>query len=111
MVKVKQPTPITDVSAATSTSEAPTGTGSTSSQQPTTSTEPTQGPSAALDQVRQGSIMKPQLTHSLQGTHADATSLKLLQVSELLAWMSNNKLSVPKSKHKDGASYTFWPPE
>ncbi|KAI9439446.1 hypothetical protein BJY52DRAFT_1229618 [Lactarius psammicola] len=39
--------------------------------------------------------------NSLQGIRADAASLKLLQVSELLAWMSDNKLAMPKSKRKD----------
>ncbi|KAI9452381.1 hypothetical protein BJY52DRAFT_1190328 [Lactarius psammicola] len=82
LLKFKRPTPITDVFAATSTSEAPT---STSSEQPAASTEPTHEPSAAL----------------VQGIRADAASLKLLQVLELLAWMSDNKLAMPKSKRKD----------
>ncbi|KAI9454260.1 hypothetical protein BJY52DRAFT_1189087 [Lactarius psammicola] len=85
-IKFKRPTPNMDVMAAASTSEEPTGTNSTTnSQQPVTSTEHTQEPSAPSD----------------EGTRADLASLKLLQVSELLTWISDNKLNVPKSKCKD----------
>ncbi|KAI9445707.1 hypothetical protein BJY52DRAFT_1194105 [Lactarius psammicola] len=87
-IKFKRPTPNTDVMATASASEEPMGTNSTTnSQQPVASTEHTQEPSAPSD----------------EGTHADLASLKLLQVSELLTWISDNKLNVPKSKRKDGA--------
>ncbi|KAH9077679.1 hypothetical protein EDB83DRAFT_2311388 [Lactarius deliciosus] len=76
LLKIKRPTPITNVIAPTRAPEAPTEKASTKS---------TQEPSAALD----------------EGTRADAASLKHLQVSELLAWIGDNKLSAPKSKRKD----------
>ncbi|KAI9430174.1 hypothetical protein BJY52DRAFT_1200234 [Lactarius psammicola] len=83
-IKFKQPTPNTDVMAAASALEEPTGTNSTTnSQQPVASTEHAQEPP------------------SDKGTRADLASLKLLQVSELLTWISDNKLNVPKSKRKD----------
>ncbi|KAH9015968.1 hypothetical protein EDB83DRAFT_2321238 [Lactarius deliciosus] len=85
LLKIKRPTPITNVIAPTRAPEAPTEKASTSAQQPTANTESTQEPSAALD----------------EGTRADAASLKHLQVSELLAWIGDNKLSAPKSKRKD----------
>ncbi|KAI9441846.1 hypothetical protein H4582DRAFT_2074017 [Lactarius indigo] len=68
--------------AASKIPEVPTGTDSTT--QPPATTEPTE-PSVGLD----------------EGAQASATLLKLLQVSELLAWFSNNKLSAPKWKRKD----------
>ncbi|KAI9430847.1 hypothetical protein H4582DRAFT_2063378 [Lactarius indigo] len=82
MIKIKQPIPVTSVTAGNTPGVLP-GTNSTN-QQPTTSTEHT-GPSAGLD----------------KGTHADTASLKLLQVSELLALFSDNNLSAPKGKCKD----------
>ncbi|KAH9024041.1 hypothetical protein EDB83DRAFT_2320137 [Lactarius deliciosus] len=85
LLKIKRPMPITNVIAPTRAPEAPTEKASTSAQQPTANTESTQEPSAALD----------------EGTCADAASLKHLQVSELLAWIGDNKLSAPKSKCKD----------
>ncbi|KAH9036407.1 hypothetical protein EDB84DRAFT_1560889 [Lactarius hengduanensis] len=83
-LKIKRPTPITNVIAPTH-APAPTEKASTSAQQPAVNTGPTQEPSAALD----------------EGTRADAASLKHLQVSELLTWIGDNKISVPKSKRKD----------
>ncbi|KAI9439700.1 hypothetical protein H4582DRAFT_2075082 [Lactarius indigo] len=82
MIKIKRPIPVTGV-AAGNTPGVPPGTNSTN-QQPAASTEHT-GPSAGLD----------------EGTHADAASLKLLQVLELLALFSDNNLSAPKGKCKD----------
>ncbi|KAH8979593.1 hypothetical protein EDB86DRAFT_3088674 [Lactarius hatsudake] len=81
LLKIKWPTPI----APTSTPAAPTENDSTSAHQPATGTEPMLEPSVALD----------------EGTRADAVLLKNLQVSELLTWIGDNKLSAPKSKHKD----------
>ncbi|KAH8995850.1 hypothetical protein EDB86DRAFT_3077415 [Lactarius hatsudake] len=91
LLKIKRPTPI----APTSTPAAPTENDSTSAHQPAAGTEPMLEPSVALD----------------EGTRADAALLKNLQVSELLTWIGDNKLSAPKSKRKDGASYIFefWP--
>ena len=40
---------------------------------------------------------------------ADASSLKLLQVPELLAWVGDKKLTIPKWKHKDGKFIYFHP--
>ncbi|KAI9442454.1 hypothetical protein H4582DRAFT_2054893 [Lactarius indigo] len=70
---------------ASNTPNVPAGTDTTSSQQPASSAESTQRPSMVLD----------------EGAHADITSLKLLHVPELMAWMNENKLIIPKSKHKD----------
>ncbi|KAH8991732.1 hypothetical protein EDB86DRAFT_3079591 [Lactarius hatsudake] len=81
LLKIKWPTPI----APTSTPVAPTENDSTSTHQPAARTEPMLEPSVALD----------------EGTRADAASLKNLQVSELLTWISDNKLSALKSKRKD----------
>ncbi|KAH9070812.1 hypothetical protein EDB83DRAFT_2517992 [Lactarius deliciosus] len=53
--------------------------------QPAASTEPTPGPSTASD----------------EGARADAKSLKSLHVPELQAWISEHKLSMPKSKRKE----------
>ncbi|KAI9436842.1 hypothetical protein H4582DRAFT_2058335 [Lactarius indigo] len=61
---------------------APMGTNSTN--QPTTTMEPTR-PSVGLD----------------EGAHASAVLLRLLQVSELLAWFGDNNISALKGKHKD----------
>ncbi|KAH9017035.1 hypothetical protein EDB85DRAFT_2155471 [Lactarius pseudohatsudake] len=83
-LKIKRPTPITNVITPTH-APAPTEKASTSTQQPAVNTGPTQEPSAALD----------------EGTRADAASLKHLQVSELLTWIGDNKISAPKSKRKD----------
>ncbi|KAI9439804.1 hypothetical protein H4582DRAFT_2056505 [Lactarius indigo] len=85
LLKVKQPMPATNTIAPTSIPAASTENDSTSAHQPAAETEPTQEPSVALD----------------EGTRADATSLKCLQVSELLTWISDNKLSAPKSRRKD----------
>ncbi|KAH9008839.1 hypothetical protein EDB83DRAFT_2531451 [Lactarius deliciosus] len=82
MIKIKRPVPVTGV-AASNTPEVPTGANSTN-QQPAASTEPT-GPSAGLD----------------EGARADSASLKLLQVHELQALISDNNISTPKSKRKD----------
>ncbi|KAH9029645.1 hypothetical protein EDB85DRAFT_1891914 [Lactarius pseudohatsudake] len=87
-LKIKRPTPITNVIAPTH-APAPTEKASTGTQQPAVNTGPTQEPSAALD----------------EGTRADAASLKHLQVSEPLTWIGDNKISAPKSKRKDGVSY------
>ncbi|KAH9013656.1 hypothetical protein EDB85DRAFT_2158039 [Lactarius pseudohatsudake] len=84
MLKIKRPMPITNDITPT-TPAAPTENDSTSAQQPTAGTGPTQEPSVALD----------------EDTRADAASLKDLHVSELLTWLGDNKLSVPKSKRKD----------
>ncbi|KAI9428865.1 hypothetical protein H4582DRAFT_2090797 [Lactarius indigo] len=70
---------------ASNTPNVPAGTDTTSSQQPASSAESTQGPSTVLD----------------EGARADITSLKLLHVPELMAWMNENKLIIPKSKRKD----------
>ena len=48
------------------------------------------------------------LTLSL-GPHADATTLKLLQIPELHSWMVDNNVAIPKSKLKNGALYIFNP--
>ncbi|KAH9077546.1 hypothetical protein EDB83DRAFT_2311286 [Lactarius deliciosus] len=53
--------------------------------QPAASTEPTPGPSTASD----------------EGARTDAKSLKSLHVPELQAWISEHKLSMPKSKRKE----------
>ncbi|KAF8268369.1 hypothetical protein EI94DRAFT_1785947 [Lactarius quietus] len=58
---------------------------STIHQQPATGTEPMQEPSVALD----------------EGARADAISLRLLQILELLAWINDNKIAIPKLKRKD----------
>ncbi|KAH8979001.1 hypothetical protein EDB92DRAFT_1906509 [Lactarius akahatsu] len=81
MIKIKWPAPLADV-AASKIPEVPTGTNSIT--QPTTTMECVE-PSAGLD----------------EGAHASVTSLKQLQVSELLACFSDNKLSAPKGKWKD----------
>ncbi|KAH8994760.1 hypothetical protein EDB83DRAFT_2325122 [Lactarius deliciosus] len=88
-IKIKRPAPLADV-AASKTPEVPTGTNSIT--QPIASTERVE-PSAGLD----------------EGAHASVASLKQLQVSELLACFSNNKLSAPKGKRKDGTSYVLSP--
>ncbi|KAI9437506.1 hypothetical protein H4582DRAFT_2057868 [Lactarius indigo] len=85
LLKIKRPTPIANAIAPISTPETSTEDDSTSAQQPAASTEPTQGASVPLD----------------EGTRADAASLRLLQVSELLNLISDNKLGVPKSRRKD----------
>ncbi|KAH8987563.1 hypothetical protein EDB86DRAFT_2832261 [Lactarius hatsudake] len=83
MIKIKRPVPVTGV-AASNTPEVPTGANSTN-QQPAASMEP-MGPSAGLD----------------EGARADSASLKLLQVHELQALISDNNISTPKStKRKD----------
>ncbi|KAH9051131.1 hypothetical protein EDB83DRAFT_2522222 [Lactarius deliciosus] len=87
LIKIKRPAPLADV-AASKTPEVPTGTNSIT--QPIASTERVE-PSAGLD----------------EGARASVASLKQLQVSELLACFSNNKLSALKGKWKDGTS----PPE
>ncbi|KAI9446255.1 hypothetical protein H4582DRAFT_2069590 [Lactarius indigo] len=81
VIRIKRPALPTDV-ATSKIPEVPTGTDSTT--QPPATTEPTE-PSVGLD----------------EGAQASATSLKLLQVSELLAWFGDNKLSAPKWKRKD----------
>ncbi|KAH9041229.1 hypothetical protein EDB85DRAFT_2139893 [Lactarius pseudohatsudake] len=53
--------------------------------QPAVSTEPTPGPSTASD----------------VGARADAKLLRSLHVSELQAWISEHKLSMPKAKRKE----------
>ncbi|KAH9000895.1 hypothetical protein EDB86DRAFT_3074890 [Lactarius hatsudake] len=53
--------------------------------QPAISTEPTPGPSTASD----------------VGARADAKLLRSLHVSELQAWISEHKLSMPKAKRKE----------
>ncbi|KAF8264808.1 hypothetical protein EI94DRAFT_1805298 [Lactarius quietus] len=58
---------------------------STIHQQPAAGTEPMQEPSVALD----------------EGARADAIFLRLLQIPELLAWINDNKISIPKLKRKD----------
>ncbi|KAI9447547.1 hypothetical protein H4582DRAFT_2051286 [Lactarius indigo] len=80
VIRIKWPAPA-DV-AASKIPEVLTGTNSTN--QSATTTEPME-PSAGLD----------------EGTHACVASLKLLQVSELLAWFGDNKISIPKAKRKD----------
>ncbi|KAI9446301.1 hypothetical protein H4582DRAFT_2052374 [Lactarius indigo] len=85
LLKIKRPTPIANAIAPISTPETSTEDDSTSAQQPAAGTEPTQGASVPLD----------------EGTRADAASLRLLQVSELLNLISDNKLGVPKSRRKD----------
>ncbi|KAH8997728.1 hypothetical protein EDB86DRAFT_3076549 [Lactarius hatsudake] len=83
MIKIKWPVPVTGVTTS-NTPEVPTGANSTN-QQPAASTEPT-GPSAGLD----------------EGARADSASLKLLQVHELQALISDNNISTLKStKRKD----------
>ncbi|KAH8976879.1 hypothetical protein EDB86DRAFT_2838906 [Lactarius hatsudake] len=79
-IKIKRPAPLTDV-AASKTPEVPTGTNSIT--QPIASMERVE-PSAGLD----------------EGARASVASLKQLQVSELLACFSDNKLSAPKGKWK-----------
>ncbi|KAH8977391.1 hypothetical protein EDB92DRAFT_2119960 [Lactarius akahatsu] len=96
-IKIKRPAPLTDV-AASKTPEVPTGTNSIT--QPIASTERVE-PSAGLDEVRLCLVVMPSPTHSLQGARASVASLKQLQVSELLACFSDNKLSAPKGKRKD----------
>ncbi|KAH8985730.1 hypothetical protein EDB86DRAFT_3083313 [Lactarius hatsudake] len=88
-IKIKRPAPLTDV-AANKTPEVPTGTNSIT--QPIASTERME-PSAGPD----------------EGARASVASLKQLQVSELLACFSDNKLSAPKGKRKDGTSYVLSP--
>src|ERR1700677_1527675 len=103
-IKVKLPTPIADDVAAT-TLVLSTGTKSTAHQPPAAGTQPTQEPPAASHashEVRHRFHCDIQLTHSLQDARADAASLKLLQVSELQAWVSDNKVVIPKLKRKDG---------
>ncbi|KAI9431496.1 hypothetical protein H4582DRAFT_2062723 [Lactarius indigo] len=85
LLKIKWPTPIANAIAPISTPETSTEDNSTSAQQPAAGTEPTQGASVPLD----------------KGTRTDAASLRLLQVSELLNLISDNKLGVPKSRCKD----------
>ncbi|KAI9429118.1 hypothetical protein H4582DRAFT_2065756 [Lactarius indigo] len=80
VIRIKRPAPA-DI-AASKTPDVLTGTNSIN--QSATTTEPTE-PSAGLD----------------EGTHAHVASLKLLQVSELLAWFGDNKISIPKVKRKD----------
>ncbi|KAH8978432.1 hypothetical protein EDB86DRAFT_2836794 [Lactarius hatsudake] len=83
MIKIKRPVPVTGVTAS-NTPEVPTGANSTN-QQPAASTEPT-GPSAGFD----------------EGARTDSASLKLLQVHELQALISDNNISTLKStKRKD----------
>ncbi|KAI9441585.1 hypothetical protein H4582DRAFT_2073751 [Lactarius indigo] len=81
VIRIKRPALPADV-ATSKIPEVPTGTDSTT--QPPATTEPTE-PSVGLD----------------EGAQASAASLKLLQVSELLAWFGDNKLSAPKWKRKD----------
>ncbi|KAI9436680.1 hypothetical protein H4582DRAFT_2078348 [Lactarius indigo] len=81
MIRIKWPALSTDI-ATSKISEAPMGTDSMN--QPTATTEPTR-PSVGLD----------------EGAHASAMSLRLLQVSELLAWFRDNNISAPKGKCKD----------
>ena len=98
-IKIKRPAGIADAS---HTSDVPTGTNLTNHQQPTSGTQPSEA-----DQVCFCLTIIPQLTHSLQDAPVDAASLKTLQVSELQAWIKDNGLSMPKSKRKDGASYSL----
>ncbi|KAI9436828.1 hypothetical protein H4582DRAFT_2077786 [Lactarius indigo] len=81
IIRIKWPAFSTDI-ATSKISEAPMGTDSTN--QPTTTTEPTR-PSVGLD----------------EGAHASAVLLRLLQVLELLAWFGDNNISALKGKHKD----------
>ncbi|KAH9008186.1 hypothetical protein EDB83DRAFT_2323319 [Lactarius deliciosus] len=81
VIKIKRPAPLADV-AASKIPGVPTGTNSIT--QPTAATERVE-PSAGLD----------------EGARASVASLKQLQVSELLACFSDNKLSAPKGKRKD----------
>ncbi|KAI9458014.1 hypothetical protein BJY52DRAFT_1223667 [Lactarius psammicola] len=83
-IKIKWPVPVAGV-IASNTPEAPTA--DSTNRQPSASTEhkgPT-GPSAGLN----------------KDARADAISLKLLQMPELVALFSDNKLSAPKLKRKD----------
>ncbi|KAF8262065.1 hypothetical protein EI94DRAFT_1809356 [Lactarius quietus] len=86
-IKLK-PLPLNADNATTTAPEPPNEpptTTSTMHQQPAVDTELTQEPSAALH----------------KGARADAISLKLLQIPELLAWANDNKLTIPKLKRKD----------
>ncbi|KAH9060427.1 hypothetical protein EDB83DRAFT_2520466 [Lactarius deliciosus] len=89
VIKIKRPAPLTDV-AASKIPGVPTGTNSIT--QPTAATERVE-PSAGLD----------------EGARASVASLKQLQVSELLACFSDNKLSTLKGKRKDGTLYVLSP--
>ena len=62
-----------------------------------------------LEEVRQCKSLRHLFLPTLLQDRADAASLRLLQVSELLAWISDNKLPTPKSKRKDGTSFNFIP--
>ncbi|KAF8267516.1 hypothetical protein EI94DRAFT_1801601 [Lactarius quietus] len=86
-IKIKCLTPNEDNVFAT-TPKPPSGVESTI-QQSAASTAPTQEPIQELSAA------------SHKGACADATSLKLLQVPELLAWVSENKVVIPKLKRKD----------
>ncbi|KAI9429042.1 hypothetical protein H4582DRAFT_2090247 [Lactarius indigo] len=85
VLKIKRPTPITNVTAPTSTPEPPPENDLTSTQRPAPGAGSMQGPSPALD----------------EGSRTDAALLRLLQVSELLTLIGNNKLNAPKSRCKD----------
>ncbi|KAF8262007.1 hypothetical protein EI94DRAFT_1809450 [Lactarius quietus] len=86
-IKLK-PLPLNADNAITTAPEPPNEpptTMSTVHQQPAVDTELTQEPSAVLH----------------KGACANAISLKLLQIMELLAWANDNKLTIPKLKRKD----------
>lgn len=61
-----------------------------------------------LEEVRQFKILRHLYLPTLPQDRADEASLRLLQVSELLAWINDNNLST-KSKRKDGTLFNCIP--
>ena len=78
-------------------SDAPMGTDPTAHQQPT----PCIMQEPGLSDVSLH-IVAALLSYMPQDVCVDSTLLKTLQVSELLTLLSNNNVTLPKSKHKDG---------
>ena len=80
---------------------------SASHQQPATGPEQL-GVMPVVREVSTGSQPQHPSLHSFKnapGAHMDATSLKVLQVAELVNWISSSGVSMPKLKHKDGTFY------
>ncbi|KAF8262085.1 hypothetical protein EI94DRAFT_1744446 [Lactarius quietus] len=92
-MKIKQPT-FTSGDIAVTPSEVPQATstdapGSTSQQQPTTSTE----------------LCTELLALLNEDAHTNIALLKALQVPELINWITHNGVSMPKSRRKDCTSF------